>query len=562
MQVKTRWFWAAGLAVTLSASLLAQSDLSASAKSEKKKAVPPSSTRKELKDLRDLVIAQQNQLEAQRQQVEQVRQQLQLLLDSQEQGSAASQKNAEQAAATAAQAQTTAAQAQQSADEAQRLATQASASAVETKTALVAVDKKTKEDEKRLGSLQELASRFRFNGDIRVRGESIFQDGVADRNRGRIRVRFGLEGKLNDDFVGGIALATGTLGDPTTTNETFTNFFDRKTVALDKGYIVYQPQAHKWLQATGGKFAYTWNRTAVTGDPDINPEGFSEKLSWDFKAPVVKNFTFQTMQLLLNEVSGGTDSYALGGQVATKLQFGRFTSIPSFMALKWNNPDPILQASAFAVQATTTTGGLPVPGEGPGCARGSGLPTVPPCVFSANGMTNATYTDASGKAHFYSQYLYADLILNNQYKTGYERWPVNLILEYENNLNAEEHPLAANGTVLTNLGKQGHAYMGDISVGQNKTKNDVQIGYLWLRQEQDAVISSFSESDQRAPTNILQNKIYGTWRVRPATTFGITYWLGRTLNSALQHATLPPGVTPGQTEPLVRRAQFDLMYSF
>jgi len=562
MPVKTRWFSAVSLVVTLSASLFAQSNSLLPAKSEKKKAVPASSTQKELKNLRDLVIAQQKQLEAQRQQVEQVREQLQQLLDSQQQASMASQKNAEQAAANASQAQTTATEAQQSAEEAQRLATQAAGSAVEVKTALVEVDKKTKEDEKKLGSLQEIASRFRFNGDIRVRGESIFQDGVADRNRGRIRVRFGLEGKLNDDFVGGIALATGTLGDPTTTNETFTNFFDRKTVALDKGYIIYQPQAHKWLQATGGKFAYTWNRTAVTGDPDINPEGFSEKLSWDFKAPVLKNFTFQAMQLLFNEVTAGTDSYALGGQVATKLQFGRFTSIPSFMALKWNNPDPILQASAFAVAATTTTGGLPVPGEGPGCARGIGLSTAPPCAFSANGMTNATYNDASGKPHFYSQYLYADLILNNQIKTGSERWPVNLILEYENNLNAEDHPLAANGAVLTNLGKQGHVYMGDISVGQNKTKNDVQIGYMWLRQEQDAVIASFSESDQRAPTNILQNKIYGTWRVRPATTVGITYWMGRTLNSALQHATLPPGVTPGQTEPLVRRAQFDLMYSF
>ncbi len=104
--------------------------------------------------------------------------------------------------------------------------------------------------------------------------------------------------------------------------------------------------------------------------------------------------------------------------------------------------------------------------------------------------------------------------------------------------------------------------MGDISVGQNKTRNDVQVGYLWLRQEQDAVISSFSESDQRAPTNILQNKIYATWKVRPGTTFGYTYWIGRTLNSALEHATLPTGVAPGQEEPWVRRMQFDLMYAF
>jgi flagellar motor protein MotB len=580
MQWKERRIWVAAVTTLLSANLFAQTGLfdppkpaqaAPAAHPAKLKQVaaqqkPPARARaktvsqaqKQVDDLRELVAAQQQQLEAQRAQVEHVSQQLQQLLDAQQQGSAAAQK----IQGSAEQAQATAAQAQQSADEAQRAAAQASSKATEATTALVAVKTQTQQDEKKLGTLETLAGRFRFNGDLRVRGESIFQDGVADRNRGRIRVRFGVEGKLNDDFIGGFALATGTLGDPTTTNETFTNFFDRKTIALDKGYVIYQPQAHKWLQATAGKFAYTWNRTAVTGDPDINPEGFSQKLSWDFKSPVVKNFSVQAMQLLFNEVTGGTDSYAIGGQVAGKLQFGRLTSIPSFMALKWNSPDPILNATAFAVGATTTTGGLPVPGEGPGCAKGNGLSTVPPCAFSANGMTNATYTDASGKAHFYSQFLYADLILNNQIKTGFDRWPVNLILEYEDNIDAEAHPLNSKGVVIPDLGKQGHVYMGDLSVGQNKNKNDVQIGYLWLRQEQDAVIASFSESDQRAPTNILQHKLYATWKVRPNTTFGYTYWIGRTLNSALQHATLPTGVTPGEVEPWVRRMQFDLMYTF
>jgi Putative porin len=563
MQTYLRWFRIAALTFAVSSNLFAQTAASDPPKPKKKtvahaapKKLTP--TQQEVKDLRDLVAAQQQQLEAQRTQVERVSQQLQQLLDSQQQGSAAAQK----VQSSAEQAQATAVQAQQSAEEAQRAAAQASSKATEASTALVAVKTQTQQDEKKLGTLETLAGRFRFNGDLRVRGESIFQDGVADRNRARIRVRFGVEGKLNDDFVGGFALATGTLGDPTTTNETFTNFFDRKTIALDKGYIIYQPLAHKWLQATAGKFAYTWNRTAVTGDPDINPEGFSQKLSWDFDAPVFKNFTLNTMQLLFNEVTGGTDSYAIGGQIATKLKIGALTSTPSFLALKWNSPDPILNATAFAVGATTTTGGLPVPGEGPGCAKGIGLSTVPPCAFSANGMTNATYTDAGGKAHFYSQFLYADLILNNQIKTGIDRLPINLILEYENNLNAEEHPLDAKGSLLTNLGKQGHVYMGDLSIGQNKNKNDFQVGYLWLRQEQDAVIASFSESDQRAPTNILQHKIYATWKVRPGTTFGYTYWIGRTLNSALEHAALPAGFAPGGVEPWVRRMQFDLMYTF
>ena len=56
----------------------------------------------------------------------------------------------------------------------------------------------------------------------------------------------------------GIFLASGTLGDPTTTNETLTGFFDRKTIGLDRGYITYNPVAHKWLSLTGGKFAFPW----------------------------------------------------------------------------------------------------------------------------------------------------------------------------------------------------------------------------------------------------------------------------------------------------------------
>src|SRR5262249_16150689 len=137
------------------------------------------------------------------------------------------------------------------------------------------------DDQKKVSALASAFGKFRFTGDVRVRGETFSQEGTQDRNRARIRVRLGLEGQLNQDFVGGLALATGSMGDPTTTNETLTNAFDRKTIALDKGYITYNPTAHSWFSATGGKFAYLWQRTPVTGDSDLNPEGFDQKLSFD-----------------------------------------------------------------------------------------------------------------------------------------------------------------------------------------------------------------------------------------------------------------------------------------
>jgi hypothetical protein len=464
------------------------------------------------------------------------------------------------------------------------------------------------DEQKRMSALESTLGRFRWTGDVRVRGEDFFQTysgctACNDRNRARIRVRFGFEGKLNDDFTAGVALATGSLGDPTTTNETFTNNFDRKTIGLDKGYITYNPVAHKWLSLTAGKFAYQWQRTQVTGDPDTNPEGFNEKFSKDFSSiPVLKNANIHFMQLFYNEASSngglfnGHDSFAVGGQIGGKLELTKWwTMTPSFLVLNWRYPDAILNSSFFATQATSTnnvdiidpiTGKVatfPVPGEGPGCAASSGgVQTSQACIFSPNGMTNATYADVAGHMHFLSAFLYADVILNNTFKTKWSRLPINLLAEYEDNLNASEHPFdfTVKGAVVnpgaavrTDLGKQSHVYYADISIGQQKNRGDLQVGYAWLRHEQDATIASFNESDQRAPSNILQHRVYALWRIRQNTTAAFTWWHGRTLDPFLQNAVLAPQLqvsdstkahflAPGQSEPWLNRFQFDLIYTF
>jgi hypothetical protein len=161
---------------------------------------------------------------------------------------------------------------------------------------------------------------------------------------------------------------------------------------------------------------------------------------------------------------------------------------------------------------------------------------------------------------------------------------VNLLAEYENNLNAAEHPFDFNvkGAVpdlgaaeRTDLGKQSHVYYADLSIGQQKNKGDIQVGYAFLRHEQDATIASFNESDQRAPSNIVQHRIYALWRLRQNTTAAFTWWHGRTLDPFLQNAALAPGMkisdTPGvgvlvpgsgQSEPWLNRLQFDLIYTF
>jgi putative porin len=559
----------------------------------------------EVQALKDAVAAQQQQLQALQQQLQQTNQQLQQTTSQFQQTQ--QQLQAAQQAATDAQQKAASVESNvASKDSVEKLSSQfADVQTTLTNNAVSAQD-----EQKRMSAIEATLGRFRWTGDVRVRGESFFQsyDGCtacADRNRARVRVRFGFEGRLNDDFIAGVSLATGSLGDPTTTNETLTNFQDRKTIGLDRGYITYNPVAHKWLQLTGGKFAYTWQRTGVTLDPDINPEGFVAKLNKDFSSvPIVKNVNIQGMTLMLNETSGlgglykGHDSFAVGGQLAGRLELTKWwTMTPSFTILNWRYPDAFLNASFFAVQATSTNNinvvdgsgkviSFPITGEGPGCAASSGgLQSSQACIFAGNGMNNSTYADASGHLHFLSGFLNADLILNNQFKTGMARLPVNLLVEYENNLNASDHPFdfTVKGAVTDpgsvtakNLGKQSHAYLADISIGQQKNRGDLQVGYAFLRQEQDSAIASYTESDQRTPTNTLQHRFYGLWRIRQNTTASFTWWHGRALNPFLQNAALAPGMkiatdpgvgvlVPGasdQHEPWLNRFQFDLIYTF
>jgi multidrug efflux pump subunit AcrA (membrane-fusion protein) len=584
MRQGLRWLGIFSIAIALGGPLLAQTTATASPKKRRAKPAAASSTpaasQEDVQSLRDLVLAQQKQLETQNQQVRQLQDQLHQVLDAVQQ----SNTNAQKLQSGAEQAQATAAQAQQSAADAQHAAAEATSAAASATSVTSSLQSQAKAEQTKIEAFQNVLGRFRLSGDIRMRGENSTQAGTQDRNRARVRIRLGIDGQLNEDFVGSIALATGSIGDPTTTNETLTNAFDRKTIALDRGYITYSPVAHAWLALTGGKFPYLWQRTSVTGDPDLNPEGFDQKVSFNHNG-FLQNFTVQALELLYNESSTGQDSYVLGAQAQAKLKAGPWTATASVLNQHWNRPDALLQATAFEVAATTTgsstAGPFPVPGEGQGCSTNGNLPKFAPCALAPNGMTNATFIDAAGKVHFYSGFDLLDFIVNNQIQTGASKFPINLVAEYEQNLDAAAHPLsaAANNPVLTNLSSQNKAYSGDFSVGRTVNKNDLMFGYAWLRQEQDAVLASIAESDQRAPTNILQNRTYANWKVRSNTLATFTWWYGRTLNTNLENnaalfnnwggfvsnAAVAGKSTisaPGQREPWLNRFQFDLIYTY
>jgi len=169
---------------------------------------------------------------------------------------------------------------------------------------------------------------FFFSGDLRLRHESLFGSGPvngaepATRNRERYRVRFNINAKLNDEISGGFSLASGDLGDPISTNNTETGFFTRKPFSIDKAYASYRPKYFKPFSVTAGKFGYTWYRTELTFDNDINVEGSSQQISWDWKDKPFSHFAVIGFELPLLEVSGGSDSAIFGEQVQTGWNLG------------------------------------------------------------------------------------------------------------------------------------------------------------------------------------------------------------------------------------------------
>ena len=141
-----------------------------------------------------------------------------------------------------------------------------------------------------LGNELSARHRFRLRARLAVRGQ-IGKDvflGTYDR-----------EGKKQSgkEFEWGLRLATGNFPDIISSNQTFTDFFSRKSFALDQAYVTYRPAPLPGLQLQGGKFDVPWLRTEMTIDNDLTVEGFNESYTRGFKKSALKTLTFVAWQL-------------------------------------------------------------------------------------------------------------------------------------------------------------------------------------------------------------------------------------------------------------------------
>jgi hypothetical protein len=166
--------------------------------------------------------------------------------------------------------------------------------------------------------------RIDFKGDLRLRGEFFWVDGISPndrRARFRARIRPGIYTDITDWMEVGLQVRSGDPLDPVSDNSSFDGGFSLIPLSISEGFAAFHPV--DWLDLTFGKFdaKKKWTVTDFQWDDDVTVEGAMEEISFGpFKASLY--------QYILEEDKETRDAYVLGGQIAAKFDIaslGAFT---------------------------------------------------------------------------------------------------------------------------------------------------------------------------------------------------------------------------------------------
>ncbi|HYV03662.1 MAG TPA: putative porin [Blastocatellia bacterium] len=332
------------------------------------------------------------------------------------------------------------------------------------------------EPQKKLDELYKRFGAIRFSGDLRFRLETFDNQGFdamlepPGRRRLRLRARLALDGAINKNFDWGFRLASGLFTDPVSTNQTLTDFYERKPFALERAFVRYDSKTDKvGVQLIAGKFEPTFRRTQMVWDDDVNVEGASEAIYFKTKS-ALRQIKLVAFELPFNEAAVGKDGILYGGQAQTDWQFSSHVSANVNVAYyDWNRPDQVVIGLGLGALATQVNGGI---------FNGSGV------TGGQNGLlgtTNRIIRNAAGvPTGFQAGFNLLDILSNLNWQV--QKYPVTFTFDYVHNL-----------TGRVSDEKDGYWVGGQF--GQTKEKGEWLAGYYFTRIEQDAVLVPFNFSD-------------------------------------------------------------------
>jgi hypothetical protein len=416
---------------------------------------------------------------------------------------------------------------------------------------------------------------IRFSGDIRLRSESIFGQSnslatagnplalgneLTPRHRMRLRARLAMRGSINEEIEWGLRFATGSFADNISTNQTFTDFFNRKPFALDQAFITYKPRKLPGLRLQGGKFEPPWTATEMTIDSDLMVEGFNQGYSHTSKGSVLKDVTFVAWQLPFLERNsafvrnadgtvnidlsrrGGRDLALYGAQLRTRFEPS------SKVALNLSIADLYFSGTQFIspVQVFGSQLQLPVTISLPGGGTVTSQVSIPRDLLVAGhgnlGVTTASNNATNRDGRLASGFNLVDIIGRLELKHS-KRFPVTLILNFVTNTQTHDVVTAGpGGTDLVLSNNENNGFWGEVQVGQTRARGDMQFGYTFMRIEKDAVLTPFNFSDITQQSDMRGHRFGFSYAANPRVVFTVTGIITERLRGLLgPFLTTPPG---------------------
>lgn len=326
----------------------------------------------------------------------------------------------------------------------------------------------------------------KLSGDFRYRYEQIDDDTSSDvRDRNRIRVRIGLDGKVNEDLDFGLRLASGS-DDPVSTNETLDSGFSSKDAWIDRAFLDYHGFNNTNIIAgkMGNPFV-TVGKNQLIWDGDLNPEGGAVKYKFDINE---KSSMFANLGGMWVEENGSdVDQSLFGGQVGfiTELGDGKLTAGMSYF--DYGNLE----------------NGLTV-------------------YNKSNGFGNTTVASGTNRSYVYD-YNLVEGFASYDFKAG-------------------DKPVSVYGDIVNNVAsgvKEDTGWLVGLSYGKAKAPGTWSLGYNYRDLEADAVVGAFSDSDFiGGGTNGKGHKFGFEYALAKNFTTGVTYLMNEKGNAETDYNRL------------------------
>jgi len=438
---------------------------------------------------------------------------------------------------------------------------------------------------------------IKFSGDIRLRAESFFGlsnnlangdnplalgNDLSSRHRMRLRARLQMRGTVTDELDWGLRFATGSFADNISTNQTLTDFFNRKPFGLDQAFVTYKPKRVPGLRLQGGKFEPPWSFTEMTIDNDLMVEGFNESYSRGFGKSTVKDLTFVAWQLPFLERNsafvrnangtvnidqsrrGGRDLALYGGEVRTRLEpNSKFALSLSASDLYFSGTQFISPVQVFGSQLLLpVTFTIPASGGNPAQIITTQVAIARDLLVAGNaglGLTNASNNATNRDGRLASGYNLVDLLAKLEFKQS-KRWPVSVLINFVTNTQVHDVVTAGlGGTDLLLRNKENNGFWGEVQVGAAKARGDTQFDYTFMRIEKDAVLTPFNMSDITQQSDMRGHRFQLSYTADPRVTFTAIGIITERPNGLLgPFAPTPPGSLNRSTF----RLQFDTVVKF